>query len=147
MVFPRQENNQGSAPCCRGPAAPSFRKPGAGDLANSPLCGSDSEAAVSAPAFRLRIEATANDVSFSKDHRKVEHRDGHATRELAAVKKSIYSLIDLRAVGLIWKFGGTYRNCLTRPGGNAIAAACRLSEQIIVPAPAVRQGLIRIGTE
>ncbi|WP_169132170.1 hypothetical protein [Aromatoleum evansii] len=46
----------------------------------------------------LRIETTTNDVSFFKHHRKVEHRDGHATRELAAVKKSIYSLIDLREI-------------------------------------------------
>ena len=46
----------------------------------------------------LRIETTANDVSFFKHHRKVEHRDGHSTRELAALKKSIYSLIDLREI-------------------------------------------------
>ena len=46
----------------------------------------------------LRIETTANDVSFFKHHRKVEHRDGPPTRELAAVKKSIYSLIDLREI-------------------------------------------------
>jgi hypothetical protein len=46
----------------------------------------------------LRIETTANDVSFFKHHRKVEHRTGPATRELAPVKKSIYSLIDLREI-------------------------------------------------
>jgi hypothetical protein len=46
----------------------------------------------------LRIETTANDVAFFKHHRKVEHRDGRITRELAAVKKSIYSLIDLREI-------------------------------------------------
>jgi hypothetical protein len=45
----------------------------------------------------LRLETTANDVSFFKHHRKVEHRDGHFTRELAALKKTIYSLIDSRA--------------------------------------------------
>jgi hypothetical protein len=28
----------------------------------------------------------------------VEHRDGHATRELAGLKKTIYSLIDLREI-------------------------------------------------
>jgi hypothetical protein len=44
----------------------------------------------------LRIETTTNDVSFFKHHRRVEHRDGPPTRELAPVKKSIYSLIDLR---------------------------------------------------
>ena len=39
-----------------------------------------------------------NDVSFFKHHRKVEHRQGPPTRELAPVKKSIYSLIDLREI-------------------------------------------------
>lgn len=46
----------------------------------------------------LRIETTVNDVSFFKHHRRVEHREGHSTRELAGVKKSIYSLIDLRDI-------------------------------------------------
>ncbi len=46
----------------------------------------------------LRIETTTNDVSFFRHHRKVEHRTGPATRELAPVKKSIYSLIDLREI-------------------------------------------------
>jgi len=46
----------------------------------------------------LRIETTTNDVSFFKHHRKVEHRDGHITRELASLKKSIYSIIDLREI-------------------------------------------------
>jgi hypothetical protein len=46
----------------------------------------------------LRIETTANDVSFFKHHRKVEHREGPPTRTLAPVKKSIYSLIDLREI-------------------------------------------------
>ena len=46
----------------------------------------------------LRIETTTNDVSFFKHHRKVEHRQGSATRALASVKKSIYSLIDLREI-------------------------------------------------
>ena len=46
----------------------------------------------------LRIETTTNDVSFFKHHRKVEHRTGPATRQLAPVKKSIYSLIDLREI-------------------------------------------------
>ena len=49
-------------------------------------------------AIVLRIETTTNDVSFFKHHRKVEHRDGPSTRELARVKKSIYSLIDLREI-------------------------------------------------
>ena len=46
----------------------------------------------------LRIETTTNDVSFFKHHRKVEHRNGPSTRELAPLKKTIYSLIDLREI-------------------------------------------------
>lgn len=46
----------------------------------------------------LRIETTTNDVSFFKHHRKVEHRQGPATRDLAPLKKTIYSLIDLRGI-------------------------------------------------
>jgi hypothetical protein len=46
----------------------------------------------------LRIETTTNDVSFFKHHRKVEHRTGRSTREVAPLKKSIYSLIDLRKI-------------------------------------------------
>ena len=46
----------------------------------------------------LRIETTTNDVSFFKHHRKVEHHEGPPTRELASVKKTIYSLIDLREI-------------------------------------------------
>lgn len=44
----------------------------------------------------LRIETTANDVSFLMHHRKVVQRDGACTRKMAPVKKSIYSLPDLR---------------------------------------------------
>lgn len=46
----------------------------------------------------LRIETTVNDVSFFKHHRKVEHREGPSSRQLAPLKKSIYSLIDLREI-------------------------------------------------
>ena len=46
----------------------------------------------------LRLETTTNDVSFFKHHRKVEHKNGTETRELAPLKKSIYSLIDLREI-------------------------------------------------
>ena len=46
----------------------------------------------------LRLETTTNDPAFFKHHRKVEHRDGHATRELAPVKRTIYSLPDLRDI-------------------------------------------------
>jgi hypothetical protein len=44
----------------------------------------------------LRIETTANDVSFFKHHRVVEQRDGTKVIKLAPLKKSIYSLGDLR---------------------------------------------------
>lgn len=46
----------------------------------------------------LRIETTANDVSFFKHHRKVEQRDGTTVYKLAPLKKSIYSLGDLRTM-------------------------------------------------
>jgi hypothetical protein len=46
----------------------------------------------------LRVETTVNDVSFFKHHRKVEHKDAATTRELAPLKRSIYSLIDLREI-------------------------------------------------
>jgi hypothetical protein len=48
----------------------------------------------------LRIETTANDVSCFKHHRQVEHRNAPPTMELAAVKKTIYSLVDLREITL-----------------------------------------------
>jgi DNA-binding MarR family transcriptional regulator len=44
----------------------------------------------------LRVETTANDVTFFKHHRKVEHRDGTVSRKVAPLRKSIYSLVDLR---------------------------------------------------
>ncbi len=46
----------------------------------------------------LRLETTTNDVSFFKHYRKVEHRDHHETHEIAPLKKTIYSLIDLREI-------------------------------------------------
>lgn len=46
----------------------------------------------------LRIECTANDVTFFKHHRKVEHKDGSSTYQVAPLKKSIYSLGDLRGL-------------------------------------------------
>ena len=48
----------------------------------------------------LRVETTVNDVSFFKHYRKVEHRDRPSTQQLATMKKSIYSLPDLRQVML-----------------------------------------------
>jgi len=46
----------------------------------------------------LRLETTTNDVSAFKHYRKVEHRQGPATRAFAPVRKTIYSLIDLREI-------------------------------------------------
>jgi hypothetical protein len=48
----------------------------------------------------LRLETTSNDVSTFKHHRKVEHRNGPATRALAPVKKTIYIITDLREIFL-----------------------------------------------
>jgi hypothetical protein len=44
----------------------------------------------------LRAEAIANNVSFFQHHRMVEHRDGTKTFRLAPLRKTIYSLRDLR---------------------------------------------------
>jgi hypothetical protein len=49
-------------------------------------------------ALVLRLETTSNDVSAFKHHRKVEHREGPASRARAPVKKTIYSLNDLRDI-------------------------------------------------
>lgn len=46
----------------------------------------------------LRLECTVNDVTFFSHHRKVEHRDGPPTYEVAPLKKSLFSLRDLRAL-------------------------------------------------
>ena len=46
----------------------------------------------------LRLETIANDVTFFHYYRKVEQRDGHTVRKLAPVRKTIYSLIDLRDI-------------------------------------------------
>jgi hypothetical protein len=48
--------------------------------------------------FICRVECTANDVTFFKHHRWVEHRDGTREYTLAAVRKSIYSLSALRGL-------------------------------------------------
>ena len=46
----------------------------------------------------LRVETTVNDVSSFKHLRKVQHKHAGAARELAPLKKSISSLIDLREI-------------------------------------------------
>jgi len=40
----------------------------------------------------LRIETTTSDVTFFKHHRRVEHRNGESSFELASMRKTIYSL-------------------------------------------------------
>ena len=44
----------------------------------------------------LRIETTTNNPKWFKHYRTVAHRDGSTSHELAPLKKSIYSLHDLR---------------------------------------------------
>ena len=46
----------------------------------------------------LRIETTVNDVTFFRHHRTVEQRDGTNVFKLAPLRKSIYSLGDLRGL-------------------------------------------------
>lgn len=46
----------------------------------------------------LRIETTANNVSFFKHYRKVVHRDGTESHKFAPFKKTIYSLPELARV-------------------------------------------------
>jgi hypothetical protein len=45
-----------------------------------------------------RVECTTNDVAFFKHHRYVEQRNGESVFKLAPLRKSIYSLKDLRQV-------------------------------------------------
>jgi len=51
-------------------------------------------------ALISRVECTANDVSFFKHHRYVEQRNGERVFKLAPLRKSIYSLNDLRQLML-----------------------------------------------
>ena len=48
----------------------------------------------------LRIETTTNDPSWFRHYRTVVHRDGSTSHELAPLKKSIYSLHDLRQLAV-----------------------------------------------
>lgn len=47
-------------------------------------------------AIMARVECTTNDISFFKTHRVVQQRDGNEVWKLAPLRKSIYSLHDLR---------------------------------------------------
>ena len=46
----------------------------------------------------LRIEATSNDITFFRHHRKVVGRDGKEEYKMAALKKSIDSLSDVAEI-------------------------------------------------
>ncbi len=46
----------------------------------------------------LRIETTSNDISFFKNYREVEHRDGTKEYKLASMRKGIYSISSLTKV-------------------------------------------------
>jgi hypothetical protein len=48
----------------------------------------------------IRIETTTNDPSWFKHYRTVAHRDGSSSLKLAPLKKSIYSLHDLRQLAV-----------------------------------------------
>lgn len=46
----------------------------------------------------LRIETTANNISFFKHYRKVEHKDGTISTKFTSMKKNIYSLVPLMQI-------------------------------------------------
>src|SRR6202022_817540 len=77
----------------------------------------------------LRIETTTNDVAFFKHHRKVEHRKGPPTRALAPVKKTIYSLIDLREI----LFGCNRRYLAHLAALNDFSAGVRALDRLTKP--------------
>lgn len=54
----------------------------------------------------LRIETTTTDVSFFKQYRQVQHRDGTTTTQWAPMKKTIYSLPALQEV--LWAANRRY---------------------------------------
>jgi hypothetical protein len=64
----------------------------------------------------LRIEATSNDITFFRHHRKVVSRDGHEEYKMAALKKSIYSLADV--VGILAAVCRRYLDFLGSLGDN-----------------------------
>jgi hypothetical protein len=77
----------------------------------------------------LRIETTTNDASFFEHHRTVEHRDGPPSREIAPLKKTIYSLIDMREI-----LSGCNRRYLDHLSAlDDISAGLRALERVIRP--------------
>ncbi len=101
----------------------------------------------------LRIETTANNGSFFKHYRKVEHGDGSRSLKLASVKRGIYSLSPLtkllcaangryleficlkrlRTHGLIKKIGHTYKYYLTKIGRKVVISGLKLKELFLIP--------------
>jgi hypothetical protein len=80
----------------------------------------------------LRIETTINDVSFFSHHRKVEQRDGTSVFKLAPLKKSIYSLLDLKE--LMSAANRRYLEFIsalddTSPATKALRKVCEPAEQ------------------
>ena len=64
----------------------------------------------------LRIEATSNDITFFRHHRKVVRREGQEQYKMAALKKSIYSLAD--GVGILAAVCRRYLDFLGTLGDN-----------------------------
>ena len=82
------------------------------------------------PGGILRLEMTTYDVSFFKHHREVVHQDGTRTTELAAMKKSLYSLRDLAelmqaGVGALQPVAGPLGGARGRAAGGRPAGAAR----------------------
>jgi len=80
-----------------------------------------------------RVECTANDVTFFKHHRTVEHRDGTTKFKLAPLRKSIYSLPALQHL----MRAATYRYLDLLAAIEAPIIALRSLEKISTP---VRHG-------
>jgi hypothetical protein len=78
----------------------------------------------------LRIETTTNNPSWFSHYRTVAHRDGTTSHELAPLKKSIYSLHDLRQ--LMVATNRRYLDFLSSLDDPTVAVetVCRLSEKV-----------------
>ena len=85
-----------------------------------------------------RVECTANDVTFFKHHRHVEQRNGERVFKLAPLRKSIYSLNDLRQ--LMYAANDRYlafMACLDNPDAAQKALAKMAAPAKIKAAPSV----------
>ena len=79
----------------------------------------------------LRIETTTNDPSWFSHYRTVAHRDGTTSHELSPLKKSLYSLHDLRQLAVAEK--RRYLDFLASLDAPTVAskAVARLSEKAL----------------